>query len=61
MDELNTNGTMYHQEGALLELSIEWSCQYVTTFFGQFLFPALGDRSHHQSLRVRSVHVHGWS
>jgi hypothetical protein len=45
---------MVPSESAPQELSNEWSCHNVSTilyFFGQFLCPALGDRSHHRSLK----------
>jgi hypothetical protein len=44
---------MVLSDSAPQELSNEWSCQYVSTIsnFGQFLCPALGDRSQHQSLK----------
>jgi hypothetical protein len=48
---------MVPSESTPQELSNEWSCQYVPTilnFFGQVLCPALGDRSHHQSLKVNN-------
>jgi hypothetical protein len=42
---------MVPSESAPQELSIEWSCQYVSTMltcFGEYVCPALGNRSHNQ-------------
>jgi hypothetical protein len=52
---------MVPSEGAHQELSNEWSRQYISTilyFWGKFLCPALGDRSHQQSLTLlQSRHI----
>jgi hypothetical protein len=46
---------MVPSETAPRDHSNEWSCQYVSTilnyFGGQFLCPAIGDRSHHSVLK----------